>query len=196
MNYLAHLHLSPNTRDALFGSLLGDFVKGRAYYNYPCGVRYGITLHRLIDKFTDSHPIVKQSRKRLQNKMYRYSGILVDVFYDHFLAVNWHEYSEHEFEQRLQYWIDELKGTVEYPVPERMQKLLFGITAGGMLQSYKTRCGIETALKRISTRLRFANNLDEGIHDFHRCYDQLQSDFSQFFPELTGFVHAFITEHA
>lgn len=94
MNWLAHLFLSePRIEDRL-GNILGDLVKGKSRHNLNPHFNSGIKSHLLIDSFTDKHLVVKRSKKRMNLDYKRYSGVLVDIFYDHFLAKNWHNYSQ------------------------------------------------------------------------------------------------------
>src|SRR3954464_15580437 len=88
MNYLAHLYLSAPTEDAWLGSLLGDFVKGPLDGRYSQHITSAIALHRKIDTFTDAHPVVLRSKSRISAARRRYAGIMIDMFYDHFLARN------------------------------------------------------------------------------------------------------------
>ena len=93
MNYLAHLHLGGDTPAQLLGSLYGDFVKGPLAGQWPADIEAAIRLHRRIDVFTDSHPLQAQARARFALERRRYSGILLDVFFDHCLALNWGDYA-------------------------------------------------------------------------------------------------------
>jgi len=188
VNFLAHLFLAQPNRDELLGNLMGDFVKGKAVKECPILVQKGIFQHRQIDKFTDSHPTFLRSRGRIQQARYRFSGILVDIFYDHFLAIHWDEFSPVGFEAQLQHWIALLDQDLPYQVPQRLHHTLQAIIHGGMLQSYRSHGGIEYALQRTAARIRYRNDLAQGIHDFHRCYEALEDDFQQFFPELIRFV--------
>ena len=92
MNYLAHLYLSDPSEDAWLGSLLGDFVKGPLDDRYSEEVTRAIVLHRKIDSYTDAHPVVLNSKSRVSTQRRRYAGIMVDMFYDHFLAKHWREF--------------------------------------------------------------------------------------------------------
>src|SRR4051812_44429809 len=95
MNFLAHLYLSGDNDYVKLGNFIGDFVKGRNLNEqFPSGIARGIRLHRAIDEFTDSHPIVKKSKDRLRPAYRHYAPVIVDVFYDHFLARNWTRYSD------------------------------------------------------------------------------------------------------
>ena len=98
MNFLAHLFLSGENDDIIIGNFIADAVKGRYIEKYNEKIRYGIKLHREIDNYTDNHPVFKQSRKRLLHKYHKFSGVIVDMYYDHFLAVNWSDYSDENLE--------------------------------------------------------------------------------------------------
>ena len=98
MNYLSHLFLAGDNEESKIGNLLGDFVKGKLTDEYSPEIIKGIKAHRKIDKFTDSHDIVRQTRKLISNKRSRYSGVLIDIFFDHFLTVKWDLYSDSEFD--------------------------------------------------------------------------------------------------
>ena len=99
MNFLAHLYLSGENKEIAIGNFIGDYVKGRQYLNYPPGVQKGIIAHRNIDTFTDSHPMVKETKDYFREGYGRYSGIVVDVVFDYFLAKNWESYSTHPFKE-------------------------------------------------------------------------------------------------
>ena len=93
MNFLAHLFLSKDNKNILTGNFIADAVKGSDYKIYPAEIQTGILLHRYIDTFTDAHPTTRQSKRRLNGRYNHYRGVIIDIFYDHFLAKNWHEYS-------------------------------------------------------------------------------------------------------
>src|SRR5512147_206580 len=93
MNYLAHIFLSGVDRDILIGNFIGDYVKGHDYDHYSAQIRKGILLHRRIDYFTDNHQIVHQSMNYFAPKYRKYAGIIIDILYDHYLAVNWDKFS-------------------------------------------------------------------------------------------------------
>ena len=94
MNFLAHIYLSGNNKLVTIGNFIADGIKGKDYKNYPKEVQIGILLHRQIDSYTDSHETVRKSTKRLHEKYGHYSGVIVDILYDHFLAKNWTKYSD------------------------------------------------------------------------------------------------------
>ena len=94
MNYLAHLHLGGQQPQQLLGSLFGDFVNGRLDGRFPAQLEAAITLHRRIDAFTDSHPLVLTALARFPAERRRYAGIILDVFFDHCLARHWQDYAD------------------------------------------------------------------------------------------------------
>src|SRR5688572_7860936 len=98
MNYLAHLYLSGNDQQRMIGNFIADHVKGKAIHDFPEGIRDGIFLHRQIDQFTDSHPVVTESKIRLRGTFHKYAPVIVDVFYDHFLARDWTQYHHQSLE--------------------------------------------------------------------------------------------------
>src|SRR5438552_2946814 len=86
MNYLAHAYLSYNEPEILVGNMISDFVKGKQKYGYPVMIQKGIQLHRDIDMFTDNHPATAKAKDFFRSAYRLYSGPLLDIIYDHFLA--------------------------------------------------------------------------------------------------------------
>ncbi|WP_428605468.1 ACP phosphodiesterase [Sedimenticola sp.] len=190
MNYLAHLLLSSEDPDERLGSLIADFTRGRLETlakHYSPGVMRGIALHRQVDRFTDDHPRVQRSRRRIAQPYRRYSGIMLDILYDHFLSCYWGEFSRYDrrhfiqdvyrlLEQRR----DELPGPLKELAP-RMQR-------EDWLGSYRDLAVIERVYQRMSSRMRQPNHLGGSMVEVHRHYSELTEDFKAFFPELVGFV--------
>lgn len=78
---------------------MADAVKGNQYVLYSPGIQRGIHLHRFIDSYTDAHPVFRQSKSRLHGKQFgHYTGVIMDMFYDHFLAANWDEFHHQPLE--------------------------------------------------------------------------------------------------
>ena len=187
MNYLAHLFLSEGTPESLIGNLLGDFVKGTAVNLYPEEIRKGIDLHRKVDSYTDSHPIVRSSKSLVSSHRRRFAGVLIDVFYDHFLAKNWLEYSEiplRDFSQDVYKILQDNRDIL----PDSLQRVLPTIIARDLLSSYQEIAEIGITLTRMSARLKRTNNLASGIEDLTANYQRLESDFRDFFPDLIKYA--------
>jgi acyl carrier protein phosphodiesterase len=99
MNFLAHIYLSGDDPEVQLGNFMADAVKGNQYTQYELGIQRGIKLHRFIDSYTDTHPVFRRSKSRLHGKQFgHYTGVIMDMFYDHFLAANWREFHHQPLE--------------------------------------------------------------------------------------------------
>jgi len=187
MNFLAHLYLSGDDPELLVGNLLGDFVKGRLSGNFPAGIERGIVLHRRIDSFSSRSRHFIRSKRRLDATFGHFRGVLVDLFYDHFLAANWDAYTDVPFRRFLS---DAHQIAEEYAevFPERL-RLALPVIFAELLPSYREIEGIARALQRMSIRITRPNRLGEGANELRRHYDGLHDDFREFIPELQGFVN-------
>jgi acyl carrier protein phosphodiesterase len=191
MNWLAHVFLSEPDVEFRLGNLLADLVKGKARHGMPATFLRGTRCHQLIDAFTDYHPTVERSRERIGPTYRRFAGILVDVFYDHFLARNWKRYCPASLEQ----FTAELYAAVEhYPItlPERAQEAVVDMIAGDYLGSYRQVEGIAATLGRVSERVRErlgqSYGLEGAIGEMLANDDGLGQDFAEFFPLLQEYV--------
>lgn len=187
MNYLGHLFLSPAGDDALLGSLLGDFVKGPIAGRYPEPVARAIALHRRLDSFTDSHPAVRLSKSRISAPRRRYAGIMVDLFYDHFLARCWAQFHPEPlslFCVRVYEILDRRRDEL----PERLQIMAPNMARWDWFGSYAEIESIYTALDRMSQRLRRENPLIDSANELLENYAALESDFRAFLPDALDFV--------
>ncbi|MCW5624651.1 MAG: DUF479 domain-containing protein [Burkholderiales bacterium] len=184
MNFLAHLYLTPDTPDGLLGSLLGDFVKGPLdQAGYAPDVTAAIKLHRRIDTFTDAHPVVLASKARLGPDLRRYAGILVDVYYDHFLAKSW----ERLHPEPLPAFARRVYGELEahpHPVPDAFARMLPWLVRQDWLASYRSVDGVHEALTRMQRRFSRPTPLAEGAAALQRHYDDFAADFAAFLPEV------------
>jgi acyl carrier protein phosphodiesterase len=187
MNYLAHLYLVDDDPESLVGSLMGDFVKGGVNPARPPTIRHAILQHRRIDSFTDAHPLVKRSKQRIHPEFRRYAGILVDMFYDHFLASEWRSYSETPLEEFAGFVYQQLIRHFD-TLPPRMQSSMRYMVDNDLLVSYQTIDGIGRALRGVETRLRRPSRLGEAVSELENAYPMLCDDFRDFFPELIRFV--------
>ena len=143
MNFLAHLHLGGERPGQLLGSLYGDFVKGPLQDRWPTDIEAGIRLHRQIDVFTDSHPVVLQAKQRFPRERRRYAGILVDLFFDHCLAAHWHDYASeplHDFTARVYQVLRE-----EAELPAKLALIAPRMAAQDWLGSYREFAVMEQA---------------------------------------------------
>jgi acyl carrier protein phosphodiesterase len=176
VNYLAHLLLSEKANQSVIGGLLGDFVKNADIPQFSVEIQKGIRLHQHIDMYTDAHPKVLASKRLVESERRRFSGILVDVFYDHFLALHWPVYCDislKDFTTQVYQILLENQNIL----PGSIHRSIDTIIKYDILSSYREVDGIRIALARISRRLTRQNNLAEGIQDLEQNYEQFEQDF-------------------
>lgn len=187
MNYLAHLFLSPPDEDAWLGSLLGDFVKGAIGDRFAPPVAKAIRLHRRLDAFTDAHAAVQRSKARVSAPRRRYAGIMIDMFYDHFLARSWEEFHDEPlavFSARVYALLERRHGEL----PERLQFVAPRMAARDWLGAYADAASVGRALDGIGTRLRRANRLAGAGDELLADYAGFEADFRAFLPEAKAFA--------
>ena len=178
MNILFHMYLSDDNPELLVGNFMGDFVKGPLGDAYPPPIRQGLMLHRKIDSFAQRDADFQTSRRRLSPDFGLYRGILVDLFYDHFLAKEWDSWSDIPFPDYLAW----TRGIIEKHLaimPPQLQEFV-PIIFNELLPSYKSIAGTEAALKRMSRRIKRSNPLAEGAAELTRHYEELKTDFERF----------------
>lgn len=184
MNFLAHLYLSGSDPDVMTGNFIGDFVKGRPHYQHmPEKVVAGIELHRIIDAFTDSHPVVSSSKKRLWPKYRHYSGVIIDIYYDHFLAKNWGDYHHDPLPDYADACYQVLQSRT-YTLPEPVYFLLPHIVRGNWLVNYAKLEGIHRALSGMARRTTFVSRMEESVKELEEFYEAFKAEFQLFFPDL------------
>ncbi|MEN8248603.1 MAG: ACP phosphodiesterase [Bacteroidota bacterium] len=186
MNYLAHAYLSGKDDDILVGNFIADGVKGKAIDNYSGNIKKGIMLHRAIDHFTDHHPVQRASRLRLHERYSHYSGVLVDIFYDHYLAKNWSEYSKEPLEE-FTGKVYQLLVDHRDIIPERINYMLNFMIPQNWLLNYAKLEGIERVLNGMANRTQFDSHMEHGVEDLKQHYSEFEFEFREFFPDLINF---------
>ncbi|MBN1183961.1 MAG: DUF479 domain-containing protein [Bacteroidales bacterium] len=187
MNYLAHMYLSGEEDGIKIGNFIGDYVKGRDYENYPELIRKGILLHRGIDDFTDKHPIVRNAKVIFQENYRKYSGIIVDVIFDHYLAINWEKFSSEPLLQFIHGIHELLKANIDI-LPLEVQRFVPSFIEKNWMRAYQTLEGIEAVLNRMSMRTSLPDNSRSAIENIQANYQQFDDNFSEYFPQLIEYV--------
>ena len=183
MNYLAHIYLS-GTNDLLkIGNFMADSIKGNDYEKYAPEIKKGILLHRHIDSFTDSHPIYRRSKHRLHEKYGHYSGVIMDILYDHFLAKNWSKYSNEKLEDYANDFYQLLQDNYDI-LTERIKGMMPYMIARNWFVSYATIAGLEMILFQMDYKTKHRANMQEAIVELQDFYTEFESEFFQFFEEL------------
>lgn len=191
MNYLFHLYLSPDTPAELVGSILGDFVKGRLDTTYAPDVTRGIVLHRRVDSFAHDHPAVRRSRLRIDESYGHCRGVLVDVFYDHFLARRW----EYHHPVPLPLFAQRVYAALESYLPllpPAMQQMTTRMIAHDWLTSYRDEAVVARVLERLSLRLRRPTLLSTGGVELRRNYAGLGEDFEEFRGSALAYIEELV----
>lgn len=195
MNFLAHIYLSGNDPQLIIGNFIGDFVKGGSLIGrYKPQVIKGVELHRAIDAYTDSHEIVQKSKNRLRPKYRHYSGVIIDMFYDHYLAKNWnhfHKTSLSKFAQQFYLLLQEN----EEMLPKGAQRMMPYMIQGNWLYHYRKVEGLHRALMGMSRRTSFDSKMDESIEELSKYNDLFENEFMEFFPKLKAFADTWIETH-
>lgn len=193
MNFLAHIYLSGNNDLLKIGNFMADSVRGHRYLDYPDELRKGILLHRYIDTFTDAHPIYRKSKHRLHEKYGHYSGVIMDIVYDHYLAKNWAMYSDVALEEYAATFYELLKDNYDI-LTEKTQKMIPYMIARNWLVSYATLEGLEMILFQMDYRTKHRANMQEAIVEIQLFNTEFEEEFTQFFEELRNHCEEKINE--
>ena len=193
MNFLAHIYLSGDDDFVKIGNFMADSIRGSQYLDYPDSLQKGILLHRHIDSFTDSHPIYRKSKHRLHEKYGHYSGVIMDIAYDHFLAKNWSKYSNEKLEDYAADFYKLMQDNYEI-LTERTKGMLPYMIGRNWLVSYATIAGLEMILFQMDYRTKHRAHMQEAIVEIQDFYTEFESEFFQFFEELKSSCQQKITE--
>lgn len=183
MNYLAHIYLS-GTNDLLkIGNFMADSIKGNTYKLFDDEITKGILLHRHIDSFTDAHPIYRKSKHRLHEKYGHYSGVIMDILYDHFLAKNWTSYSDESLEDYAANFYNLLQNN-EAILTEKIKSIIPYMIEQNWLLSYASLTGIEKILYQMDYRTKHRVHMQEAMVELEAFYLEFEGEFFLFFDEL------------
>lgn len=190
MNFLAHLYLSGNDPEVIVGNFMGDAVKGRDLSRFTPEIERGLRLHRAIDSFTDTHPLVLKGRDRVHPHAGRYAAVVMDLFYDHLLAAGWDSFHPEPlplFTRRMYALLE----ANEHRMPDRTRRMLPYMVAGDWLTAYATLEGIGMALDGLSRRaprggpMRGAERVLAGYRDAYL------TEFRHFMPQVMAHTEGY-----
>ncbi|NPD47555.1 MULTISPECIES: ACP phosphodiesterase [unclassified Lentimicrobium] len=186
MNFLAHIYLSGNNKEIALGNLIGDMVKGNAYENYPKDIRTGLILHRSIDEFTDAHLDFKHSCEIIKPYFNRYAGIVADIYYDHFLAKYWSEFSDIELQKTVNdIYILMIK---KYRLlPARAQRIAPFMILRNWLGTYGHFEPLHQVFLGMHRRTSEKGHMDIAVQKLKVHYEELEKDFRLFMPDVIEF---------
>lgn len=192
MNFLAHIYLSGDNDLIKIGNFMADGIRGKHFESYPLEIQKGIILHRAIDTFTDAHPIFRQSTKKLHEKYHHYAGVIVDVFYDHFLAKNWNTYSDENLDHFVARFYQSLQDNHAF-LSERTKEIMPYMIKQNWLVSYQTVEGINRILTQMDQRTKNESKMRFATHELSEFYLEFEKEFTNFFQELILFSNTKIT---
>ena len=193
MNFLAHIYLSGNNTDLIIGNFIADSVKGRAYERFRPDVQRGIKLHRSIDQYTDSHPSVGQSKQRLRGKYRHFSGVIVDIYYDHFLAKYWSKFSDMPLEEYVNNFYKIINAHTDI-LPDKINYMLPYMIQKNLLVSYASLEGIESVMQGMSRRSKHDSKMEESVEALKTGYEAFRDEFFAFFPDLQNHVEIYLKQ--
>ena len=183
MNFLAHIYLSGDHELIKIGNFMADGIRGKQFENYHSDIQKGIILHRFIDTYTDSHPLFRKSTKRLHDKYHHYAGVIIDVFYDHFLAKNWNLYSDEKLELFVDRFYRSLHDNYDL-LSERAQGMMPYMIEHNWLLSYQTVDGIHQILTQMDRRTKNESKMRFSSNELKEYYSDFENEFSFFFEDL------------
>jgi acyl carrier protein phosphodiesterase len=187
MNYLAHLYLSGEDENLIFGNFIADHVKGKDFHLFSDNIKKGIILHRQIDQFTDTHPVVNAGKRRLYEYVGKYAPVALDIIYDHYLAKFWDKYhplSLLDFTMNSYAVLDTMKESM----PRKALHMYNYMKKDNWLTGYAAIEGIAMALQGLSRRTKFESNLENAIKALKKYYGEYNFEFEIFFTELKKFA--------
>jgi acyl carrier protein phosphodiesterase len=188
LNYLAHAVLSFDHEEILVGNLVSDFVKGKAKFIFPENIQKGITLHRAIDSFTDTHQATLMAKTIFRPHYRLYSGAFMDVVYDHFLANDPNEFTEQtlrNFSERVYAILDQ---HVEY-LPERFLRMFSYMKSQNWLFNYRSRWGTEASFHGLVRRSKYIDEGETAGQLLEKNYEVLHGYYTVFFPDVKLFAY-------
>ena len=187
MNFLAHTYLSGGNEEIIVGNFMGDYVKGKNYLLFPEQVKKGILIHRDIDSFTDMHEVTRRSKQRLASRYHKYAGIIIDIFYDHFLASLWDSYSTLPLNDFVNRTYDLLKRNYKV-LPDSIKRWFPTFLENNWMMAYTNVEGIELVLERMSANTSLPDHSAFAVEVLRDQYSLFMDDFLEFFPMIVQFL--------
>lgn len=187
MNYLAHLFLSGPDEQTMVGNFIGDYVKGNTWNKFPENIKKGILMHRRIDSFTDAHPKFREAKALFRSEFGLYSGIVVDLLYDHYLAKNWNEYSDLTLRTFAKRSHAVLLQNFRH-LPLRVQSFLPFLIQHRRLESYASVNGIVQTLKIMSNYSSLPAKSDFVMQTVQSSNNFFEGNFREFMVDLMEYT--------
>ncbi len=189
MNFLAHIYLAGNDDGLIIGNFIADMVKGKDYQNYPEDIQKGILLHRQIDTFTDNHPVWRKTKRRILEEQGKYSGVVVDLYYDHFLAKEWQRFSK----EKLEAFVCRNYRLIikNYRIlPNRARFILPFMVRQNWLLNYANLEPLSLIFDRMDRRTAYRSGMKTSVATLQKYYPEIKNDFYKFMPDIIDYVNS------
>ncbi|MDM1376453.1 acyl carrier protein phosphodiesterase [Myroides marinus] len=190
MNFLAHIFLSGDDALLKIGNFVADSIRGKDYLNYPTKIQQGVILHREIDTYTDSHQLWRESKKLIVPQYRHYAAVLIDMYYDHFLAKNWDNYCDTPLEEYTDEFYESLQANFDV-LPPRVQNFLHIMLEENWLVKYRSIDGLKYILTQMDRRSKGISKMTNGTTELLLYYDTFEVQFTAFFEELRNHLILF-----
>jgi len=186
MNFLAHIYLSGDNDLVKIGNLMADGIHGKPD-GFPADVQKGILLHRAIDTYTDAHPIFRQGTKRLHERYHHYAGVIMDIFYDHFLAKNWANYHTTPLKEYTAAFYKSLQDNYNI-LTERTKGMMPHMIERDWLASYASVEGIGRILTQMDHRTKNKSGMRTSVDELLEFYNEYEAEFADFFEQMQAYI--------
>ncbi|NOU47247.1 MAG: DUF479 domain-containing protein [Bacteroidales bacterium] len=193
MNFLAHAYLSGDDAELMIGNFVADSIKGKTLSDYPQRIREGVALHRAIDNFTDNHPVVRDSIETLRPVFSKFSGVVLDIYFDHFLARNWNQWSERDLTEYVS-WVYKILVRRYLILPSRSKRILPFMMAQNWLVGYANFTDLERVFRGMTRRSNFYSGMELAVIFLIENHDRLEVSFNEYFPDLKQFSNNYISQ--
>lgn len=193
MNFLAHSLLGFDDPALIAGQFCGDFVRGSNLSHLPEMVEQGIRLHRHLDRFTDTHPVLLAARNDITGIPRRFAGIVIDVLLDHYLAQHWDQFSDRSLEEHAHMVNQALHVHLDV-LPESLQRFMVILSEEDILANNRELAAIELTLNRLSRRSTKFSALAISIDQLKPLRARLHEPFSEFYPALHEAANLFLSK--
>jgi len=171
----------------MIGNFIADAIRGNKFKHFPDEIQKGIILHRHIDTFTDQHTIVRKSKRRLHERYGHYDGVIIDLFYDHFLAKNWSDYCKIPLDIYSKNFYALLHANYEI-LPDKTKQMLPYLEQYNWLYNYQFFDGMQQVMEGMNRRTKMKSHMHLSIQDLKEHYKFFENDFTYFFMDLIAFT--------
>ena len=188
MNHFAHLALAQPTVESTVGNLLGDFARGVDPASLPASIQAGLRNHRMVDRFTDSHPLVMEMKRGFSARRRRFAGIALDIYFDHLLLNHWDRFEERGLEESIAGFYQRMDEGQNMMPHDNMRSTIRRMIDHDWFGSYRDLGAVAESLDRVAGRIRFANQFGNAIEDLQRNHESIRGGFFEFYPQLQQYV--------